>query len=80
MQYSSFQQIVRDQNLEVLRSLLEKDPSLANRKDEFEGTPLHMAVSVGNADIVTLLLEHGARVDTQSKYHRTPLHIAAFEG
>src|SRR3546814_16006229 len=34
----------------------------------------------GNADIVALLLEHGARVDEENRDGRTPLMTAAIKG
>ena len=43
-------------------------------------TPLHIASRLGNTDIVTLLVQHGAEVDTATKDQYTPLHIAAKEG
>lgn len=43
-------------------------------------TPLHIASRLGNVDIVMLLLQHGAKVDTTTKDMYTALHIAAKEG
>lgn len=43
-------------------------------------TPLHIASRLGNVDIVMLLLQHGAKVDTATKDMYTALHIAAKEG
>jgi len=41
-------------------------------------TPLHMAASKGRSDIVQLLLQHGAHIDTpSSRGGNTPLHFAA---
>lgn len=45
-----------------------------------EQTPLHIASRLGNVDIVMLLLQHGAAVDTTTKDMYTALHIAAKEG
>lgn len=42
-------------------------------------TPLHIASRLGNQDIVMLLLQHGASVDSMTKDQYTPLHIAAKE-
>lgn len=41
---------------------------------------MHIAARLGNADIVALLLQHGASVDAATKDLYTPLHIAAKEG
>lgn len=43
-------------------------------------TPLHIASRLGNVDIVMLLLQHGAAVDSTTKDLYTALHIAAKEG
>lgn len=43
-------------------------------------TPLHIASRLGNVDIVMMLLQHGAKVDTTTKDMYTALHIAAKEG
>jgi len=41
-------------------------------------TPLHMAASKGQLDIVKLLIQHGAQIDTAStRGGNTPLHFAA---
>lgn len=43
-------------------------------------TPLHIASRLGNVDIVMLLLQHGAAVDSTTKDMYTALHIAGKEG
>lgn len=45
-----------------------------------EQTPLHVASRLGNVDIVMMLLQHGANIDSVTKDLYTPLHIAAKEG
>lgn len=41
---------------------------------------MHIASRLGNIDIVSMLLQHGASVDTPTKDQYTALHIAAKEG
>ena len=43
-------------------------------------TALHIASRLGNVDIVGILLQHGAAVDSVTKDSYTALHIAAKEG
>jgi ankyrin repeat protein len=43
-------------------------------------TPLHVAALNGHAEIVKLLLEHGADPNVRSSYGWTPLHYAVFGG
>ncbi len=47
---------VRRGNLDVVSVLLEKNPGLINRVDEYKKTPLHYAVEKGQTDIVNALL------------------------
>lgn len=47
----------------------------------FSETPLHLAASLGNQDILKLLLGHGAAVNIQCGPDKaTPLHLAAEDG
>lgn len=48
-------------NLERIRSLIEKSPSLVNCYYDYQ-TPLHLAVVHGHADVAEYLLQHGADV------------------
>lgn len=41
---------------------------------------MHIAARLGNTDIVGILLQHGAVVDSMTKDSYTALHIAAKEG
>jgi ankyrin repeat protein len=43
-------------------------------------TPLHVAVQHGNMDIFTMLVEHGAGIDSPDGKGWTPLHHACVEG
>jgi ankyrin repeat protein len=58
-----------------LFAILEKTPSLLERKDYMERTPLHLAAAFGTADEVKWLLEKGANVNTRSYNMLTPLHV-----
>ena len=45
-----------------------------------KSTPLHWAAYTGNTDVISLLINFGAKLDMQETDGRTPLHLAAFEG
>jgi ankyrin repeat protein len=63
----------------LVRARLAEDPSLARLVDG-RTSPLHEAARSGSAEVVSLLLEHGAdasRVDGEGK---TPLEIASERG
>lgn len=49
-------------------------------KSQEQQTALHIASRLGNVDIVSILLQHGASVDAVTKDSYTALHIAAKEG
>ena len=47
--------------------------------DMTQRTPLHIASSSRNVDIVPNLIKHGADVNAQNEFHSTPLHLASYE-
>lgn len=55
-------------------------PRLMTRRDHKGHTPLHLAAYQGHADIVSLLLQHGAEVDAVARQQWTALHYAAQGG
>ena len=48
--------------------------------EDYQAYALHIAAQSGNAEIVKLLLEHGAEVDAKNKYGESALHVAARSG
>ncbi|KAI5421789.1 hypothetical protein KIW84_045287 [Lathyrus oleraceus] len=75
---------VRDGDLVEAKMLLEFNPSLA-KYSTFGGlnSPLHFAASKGHNEIVALLHEKGADVNSRNYYYlsgRTALHFAAVSG
>ena len=46
-------------------------------QDKTRSTPLHMASLKVNAEIVRLLIEHGADVTVKNQTQSTPLHLAS---
>lgn len=69
-------------NLEKVRKYLDKDADV-NCKDDKGWSPLHIASSNGNGDIVDLLVENGAMVDAKTDDagdSDTALHLATTHG
>lgn len=67
-------------NLEVVRELLQKDPSLSNCSWAYF-SPIHFAVRQGHVDIVRILLGNGADITaTGVSWQDVPLQIAKDRG
>ena len=61
----------------VLRWLQSGGNVLARCREMFDATLLHIAVNAGHANVVSLLLEHGADVNAAEGYGMTPIMCAA---
>lgn len=66
--------------LEVVRYLITLPQVDVNIHNSNGQTALHYAASRNHPQITSLLLENGANVNAQDKYHATPLHRAASQG
>jgi len=64
---------VKQGDRESVRAILESDGSLVNQRDDSGATPLHYATINGQRQIVQLLLERGADINsTDSRFGATP--------
>lgn len=67
--------------LALLGDRLRNPPHLVDRFGNVRSSPLHLACLAGNLGAVVLLLDHGARPDSQNHWRRlTPMHCAAMGG
>ena len=57
--------------------LIAKHPQHVTVRGGYEGTPLHVAASAGHSDILSLLIDHGADMNSQGIIGDTPLHRAS---
>jgi ankyrin repeat protein len=75
---SPLQTAINEQNHQAVELLLEKgaDPNIVGN---FDWRPLHFAITKNAADpqIIRLLIEHGAEIDSRTSLLVTPLHRAA---
>jgi ankyrin repeat protein len=60
--------------------LLDAHPQDLHAQGGFRGTPLHAAANKGHLDIVTLLLDCGADVESRGRHGQTALYMASSRG
>jgi ankyrin repeat protein len=68
--------LVQSGQIEKVREALKSDPKLVNASGRSGLTPLFVAVSTGNLDMVRLLVDRGADVHAQCNSLTTPLYFA----
>lgn len=74
------------ENFDMVKALinvgvdLKVDWSRQYRRIEYFQFPVLLAAFVGNTDIITLLIEHGAKLDVTDYEGRNPLHYVAILG
>lgn len=71
---------VKSGDVAEIRRLLEVDPDLVGTCDAKGNTPLHVAASLKETEIIGLLIGRGAEVNTGNRRGATPLHRAASAG
>ncbi len=64
----------------LISYLINIDPNLINRKNNYGNTPLQVATWSGQLGIVDYLVEQGADLKTKDNYGQTLLHAAAWNG
>jgi len=79
-----FHKIAWEGSTQILKSLLslyknnDQISTLINARDDAGCTPVHNAVIRNNAEILEVLLSHGAEIDTQDLTGMSPLMDAVF--
>ena len=71
---------VREAQAASTKALLERGTPVGVRTHAGGETPLHVAAGEGGADVVRVLLNHGADVASVDDEGKTPLHMAAKGG
>ncbi len=67
-------------NIEILKTLIGKDPALVSSLDSDRNTPLILAIDAGKLEAAAFLIESGADVNAANYNKESPLHIAAGKG
>jgi len=77
-QASELHEAARNGNIDQVRSILERDPSLLEKRtDNGYFRPLHLAAMEGHLDIAQFLIDRRAEVNPTDRSGLTPLHHAA---
>jgi Ankyrin repeats (3 copies) len=63
-------------DVDTANRLLEADPSLIHDRNELQNEPLHEACWAKHLNMVRLLIERGADVNSRGDFGETPLHYA----
>lgn len=74
--YTLLRDAIKDSQLEIVEDLLENNISVNRKSKNTTDTPLHLAIHIGGIDLITLLLDKGAKVTAKGKYKKSPLHVA----
>ena len=69
-----------DENLKIVKLLLEKNPELININGSGKKSPLHFAVINNCPKIVEYLVKNGAKINQSDKYCRSPLLLSCKYG
>ena len=69
-----------ENNLKIVKLLLDKNPELINMNGSGKKSPLHFAVINNCPKIVEYLIRRGAKINQSDKYSRTPLLLSCKYG
>ena len=70
---------IRNDDLESIKRLFEKDPDIINIIDHSGWSPLHQSVYCNNNIITTYLISKGVDIETKDDRGFTPLHLSIFK-
>jgi uncharacterized protein len=83
---AEFRRALYTRNISRVEELLRSHPALANARHmdspdkKTDWTPLHVAANLGDPEMITVLVRHGAKVDARDSRGLTPLLWTAFAG
>ena len=68
------------QDVDIFKKILPKTKHLINKKSPGGIYPLFLSISLGNVEIIKLLLESGADINIKNENGETPLNMAIIQG
>ncbi len=68
---------LRARRVAAVKALVEKSPGVVDSRDGDGLTPLHYAAREGDTEIISYLVDKGAKLELQTAQAKTPLHLAA---
>jgi ankyrin repeat protein len=76
----SLREYIRDGDIDMVRSMLDKDPSIVNKQFSDKWSPLLYAAYGRHPNIVSLLLERGADINAVDRDRSSVLMTACLSG
>lgn len=73
-----FHSAVKNEDINIVESILKKMPELVDVKDDRGATPLHLAAKYIKKQMIELLISKDADVNAKDITGETPLHYATF--
>ncbi len=72
-------EVLKENNVELLKEIIENQPEIVSKRDQNENCLLHYATLGGNEEIVDLLINKGSDIETRNCFGATPLQIATLK-
>jgi ankyrin repeat protein len=76
-QPQDFFELLRKGDIQAVKALVEKSPQVLEARDGDGMTPLHYTAQDGNANLINIFIDKGAKLELQDADHKTPLQLAA---
>ena len=71
--------VLKENNIELLKEIIENQPEIVNEKDQSGNYLLHYATIEDNMEVIGLLLSKGADIEAKNYFSATPLQIATLK-
>jgi len=75
--YDEVMTVIKDNNVQELKSILEQTPEVLELKNEYEFPIVIAAAMTDSVEAYAALIEAGADLGIKDNHGRTPLHVAA---